>query len=305
MPLRIICAAVCIYTAILCLSCSSNSGPSKAEQEESFTEGLPAFLSVQSFEIKTSMKAKEDGDPLYRGRFHAQLQVNSGTYKILDRDVDTVIVRKMATQGDKLKVVGTTESKLDGGNWQISVKLIGSPIDSLGVPMDTLSSTASRIMMEGSDEAQSYRSEKAKRLVADKKTRRAAEPDYITVQHILIAFQGTIKNKRVTRTIEEARVLAKGILQRAKEGESFDSLVEAYTDDTYPGIYKMANTGVPSRMSENIFARERMVRAFGDISFSLKMDEIGMAEYNPIKSPYGWHIIKRVEPTDDHTGHQH
>jgi parvulin-like peptidyl-prolyl isomerase len=134
------------------------------------------------------------------------------------------------------------------------------------------------------------------------------EPDYITVQHILIGFQGSVTNKRITRTKEEAQKLAEGILQRAKEGEDFDSLVEAYTDESYPGIFKIANTSVMPIKTKDMHAREEMVRAFGDVSFSLEVGEIGMAAYHPTRSPYGWHIIKRLEFSSDQTGyhpHQH
>ena len=38
-----------------------------------------------------------------------------------------------------------------------------------------------------------------------------------------------------------------------------------------------------------------MVPAFGEVGFSLAPGEIGIAEYDPVKSPYGWHVIKRLE----------
>ncbi len=40
--------------------------------------------------------------------------------------------------------------------------------------------------------------------------------------------------------------------------------------------------------------RGQMVQSFGDISFSLKVGEIGIAEYSPTGSKFGWHIIRRV-----------
>jgi cyclophilin family peptidyl-prolyl cis-trans isomerase len=40
--------------------------------------------------------------------------------------------------------------------------------------------------------------------------------------------------------------------------------------------------------------RGQMVQSFGDISFSLKVGEIGVAEYSPTGSKFGWHIIRRV-----------
>jgi hypothetical protein len=121
------------------------------------------------------------------------------------------------------------------------------------------------------------------------------EPDFISVQHILIAFKGSIPDPKVTRTMEEAEKLAADIFIRAKGGEDFDELVKEYTDDAYPGVYKMANFGVPADMSQKIFARDRMVKAFGDVGFPLEVGGIGLAQYNPQSSRYGWHIIKRVE----------
>jgi parvulin-like peptidyl-prolyl isomerase len=37
-----------------------------------------------------------------------------------------------------------------------------------------------------------------------------------------------------------------------------------------------------------------MVKAFGDVSFKLQVNDIGLAEYDPEASKYGWHIIKRI-----------
>ncbi|HEY3172884.1 MAG TPA: peptidylprolyl isomerase [Thermoanaerobaculia bacterium] len=117
--------------------------------------------------------------------------------------------------------------------------------------------------------------------------------EHIKLQHILISFTGKVPGKNITRSQDEARALAHQILARAKKGEDFDSLVRTYTDDRAPGIYGLANSGVTPREGE--FSRDRMVRAFGEVGFSLAPSEIGIAEYDPMKSPYGWHIIKRLE----------
>ena len=120
-----------------------------------------------------------------------------------------------------------------------------------------------------------------------------ATADHIKVQHILIGFAGKIPGKNVTRSQDEARALAAQILERAKKGEDFGQLVSQYTDDRAPGIYLIANRGVTPGDGE--FSRDRMVPAFGNVGFSLAPGEIGMAEYDPASSPFGWHIIKRLE----------
>jgi hypothetical protein len=262
--------------------------------EKNLAGQLPEFFSIQGFEIQSS--GKTDGaDPVYTHHFLARIQLTSDTYTVSDRDADTLIVQKRATGGDIVEISGRTESRLSEGEWQITTILEEAGIGGYGMPRDSLAGPAARIIMDGSEEAREYRAQKAKRLLAEKRARRAMEPDYVTVQHILIGYEGSVSSKRITRTKEEAKKLAEVILQRALQGEDFGSLVEAYTDDSYPGIYSIANTSVLPEPAKNIYAREKMVPGFGDVSFSLKVGEIGMAAYDPVRSPYGWHIIKRQE----------
>lgn len=117
-------------------------------------------------------------------------------------------------------------------------------------------------------------------------------PAHIEVQHILIGFAGSVPGKGITRTQSEARALAYDVLAKARSGESFDRLVQEYTDDQAPGIYKMANTGVTPAPGE--FQREGMVPAFGNVGFAISPGNVDIADYDPSASPYGWHIIKRL-----------
>jgi hypothetical protein len=118
---------------------------------------------------------------------------------------------------------------------------------------------------------------------------------YITVQHILIGFEGSVPGKPITRSSEDAEALAEEVFKKAKSGSDFDALVKEYTDDAHPGIYKMANFGVPADRAQRVFAREQMVGAFGNVGFNLEVGEVGLAEHDPATSKYGWHIIKRIE----------
>ena len=43
------------------------------------------------------------------------------------------------------------------------------------------------------------------------------------------------------------------------------------------------------------FSRDEMVPAFGDVGFALAVGEIGLAAYDQTSSPFGWHVIKRLE----------
>jgi parvulin-like peptidyl-prolyl isomerase len=136
----------------------------------------------------------------------------------------------------------------------------------------------------------------SKQESAENKAKTAKEePQYVTVQHILIGFTGSVPGRAITRTQAEAKELAEDLLARAKSGEDFDALVKEYTDDTHPGIYKMANIGATADTENGVYPRERMVQSFGDVGFSLEVGGIGLAVYDPEKSKYGYHIIKRIE----------
>ena len=123
----------------------------------------------------------------------------------------------------------------------------------------------------------------------------ATEPEHIQVQHVLIGFKGSVPGRPITRTQEEAKALAYDILARAQNGEPFDSLVVKYTDDSPPGIYGMSNKGIPADASKGEYSRTGMVPAFGDVGFKLAVGAIGVADYDPRTSPYGYHVIKRLQ----------
>jgi thymidine phosphorylase len=123
-----------------------------------------------------------------------------------------------------------------------------------------------------------------------------AEPERVTVQHILIAFKGSLPNDtKVTRSREDAEKLALKVFERAKAGEDFAAMVKTYTNDSYPGIYKMTNKGVTPERANQEYSRTGMVKAFGDVGFSLEVGGVGLAVYDPATSKYGWHIVKRLE----------
>jgi parvulin-like peptidyl-prolyl isomerase len=127
----------------------------------------------------------------------------------------------------------------------------------------------------------------------DARAEKEAEPDRVVVQHILIGYKRSVPNKKVQRTKKEARALAEKIYRRALEGEDFDLLVEEYTDDSAPGIMSLTNRDAPMRGDSR--TRDEVVPGFGDAAFSLEVGEITLVKYSFGSSPYGWHIIKRLE----------
>ncbi len=117
-------------------------------------------------------------------------------------------------------------------------------------------------------------------------------PTRLKVAHVLIAFRGAARST-ATRSREEAESLAKDLFQRAKDGADIRALMKEHSDDPGPGVYGMF-TDPPARQPGD-YPASGMVPAFGEIGFSLAVGETGLAVYDPAKSPFGWHVIQRVE----------
>lgn len=118
------------------------------------------------------------------------------------------------------------------------------------------------------------------------------EPERILVAHVLIAFAGASRSQ-ATRSREAAEKLAYELLARARRGDDFNKLMKEFSDDPGEGVYGMANFRVSPK--GNDYERKGMVPAFGDVGFKLPVGTVGMSVYDLQKSPFGWHIIKRLE----------
>ena len=108
--------------------------------------------------------------------------------------------------------------------------------------------------------------------------------DKVTVKHILIQFPEGITN--ASEDTEKAETLKKAddVLAKAKSGEDFDKLIEEYNQDPGQGKngYTFSNDGT-------------MVQDFADASFKLEIGQISEL----VETPYGYHIIKRIERIAD------
>lgn len=121
------------------------------------------------------------------------------------------------------------------------------------------------------------------KAIADLKAKPEHQDDQVKVQHILISFQGAPRMSGVTRSKEEAEKLSADVFQEIQGGADFDQLVKKHTNDSHPGIYPMTKG-----------SRSQMVKGFGDVAWRLKVGEVGIAPHDASASPFGWHIIKRL-----------
>jgi parvulin-like peptidyl-prolyl cis-trans isomerase-like protein len=120
-----------------------------------------------------------------------------------------------------------------------------------------------------------------------------AEPFRVTVQHVLIAYEGS-KIPGVTRSLEKAERVAFNVFEAAVAGQDFDELVGLYSDDGGDGRMNIVNWGV-SRTEPEDMERARLVRGFSRAAFTLDVGKIGFVPFDAGGSPYGWHVIRRLE----------
>lgn len=114
----------------------------------------------------------------------------------------------------------------------------------------------------------------------------------VKVQHILIGVQGDLPG--VTRSKEEAEHVAADVFRQVQEGADFTRLMSEHSDDDkVVGVYTMSGTG--EHRPPEIFARQSMVPAFGNVGWRLEVGEVGVAPFDPQASPFGWHLVKRLE----------
>jgi parvulin-like peptidyl-prolyl isomerase len=118
---------------------------------------------------------------------------------------------------------------------------------------------------------------------------RPAEAGPVSVQHVLVGWKDAPMAKRSAdprskdRTKEAADKLATDILAKAKvPGADFAKLMKDFSED--PGS---KDTG----KAYDVASDAPFVDSFKKLSLRLHEGEVGL-----VKSPFGWHIIKRLPP---------
>lgn len=108
---------------------------------------------------------------------------------------------------------------------------------------------------------------------------------YMRAKHILIQFPSNDDGSEVTEEQKaETRKKAEEVLEKAKNGEDFDKLIEEYNEDP----------GMSTYTAGYYFGKGEMVEEFENATTAL--EENGISEI--VESNYGYHIIKRL-PLDD------
>jgi parvulin-like peptidyl-prolyl isomerase len=119
---------------------------------------------------------------------------------------------------------------------------------------------------------------------------RKPEAGPVKVQHVLIGWKDTPAAKSgrgdpraMKRDKAEADKVAKDVLDKARaKGADMAKLMKEFSED--PGSKDSARV-------YDVSADAPLVEPFKDLALRLKENEVGL-----VKSPFGWHVMKRVPP---------
>ncbi|HWO23771.1 MAG TPA: peptidylprolyl isomerase [Kofleriaceae bacterium] len=114
--------------------------------------------------------------------------------------------------------------------------------------------------------------------------KRKPETAMAKVKHILVGWAdlNAGDDRAKTRTRAQLDKLVPEIIDRAKKGEPFESLMIAFSED--------APAAVRSGKAYDVTPDAPLAMPFVNLSLRLKVDEIGV-----VRTDFGLHIIKRVE----------
>ncbi len=112
--------------------------------------------------------------------------------------------------------------------------------------------------------------------------REAFDKDYLRAKHVLVK---TVDDNNAELPNQDAlKAKAEDIAKRAKAGEDFDTLIKTYNEDP----------GMESNPDGYVFTDGEMVPEFYEGTKALANDAVS----DPVKTSYGWHIIKRLPLRD-------
>jgi len=96
----------------------------------------------------------------------------------------------------------------------------------------------------------------------------------VSARHILFKVTEDADEK----TVEDARIKAQDVMEKAKSGEDFAELAKTYSEG--PSKDNGGQLGA--------FKRKAMVKPFSDAAFSMAVGDIS----SPVRTQFGWHTIK-------------
>ena len=166
---RILGSLICSMLAVILIACA-DSGPSKDYVQAEVAESLPTYLTITDFDLEASENVGTNVEPLYRGRFRANVAFRVETFSEASAEPGIVFLRLVRSEGEKTQIFGKIQSRLHAGSWKSSVAFEGVDLNAFGEPRTAFN--AQRTIVLGTDEENEYRKEQ--KLAIEETARRMA-----------------------------------------------------------------------------------------------------------------------------------
>jgi peptidyl-prolyl cis-trans isomerase C len=197
-------------------------------------------------------------------------QVKASNIAVTDEDVNDYLVNLASKQGmsmDDLKSL---------------VEASGQNFDNM--KQQTKKGLGYQKIMEAQWEGKINVTEEEEKKFYDENPDMFRTPEQIRASHILIKADTSEPNADPNQAKAAAKSRAEDLLKKVKEGGDFAELAKANS----------ACSSAARGGDLGMFGRGRMVKAFEDAAFALKVGEIS----DVVETPFGYHIIKVTEHMD-------
>ncbi len=268
-------------------------------------------LKVSDQEVAEAVMAfpefQENGHFIGNEKYERFLSANNYTPERFEEEVrEGLLLQKYSTlvKASVLVPDKDLQKEFSNRNDKASIEYIKIPAAKLSATVAFTDQDVKAYMEKHKDRYRTAEQRKAKYLLIDRTRVRAkmtipdpelkAEyerqrsnfevPEQVTAAHILIK----VAEGASAAADAEAKKKAEALFARAQKGEDFAKLADANTDDP-------SGKGKGGALAP--FARGQMVPEFEQAAFGMKPGEIR----GPIKTQFGYHIIKLIAKTPPHT----
>lgn len=128
--------------------------PSDDQLAEQLATDLPAYWRTSSFAVSGAQQTEDGGEPVYRARFRADVELTAPTYREQERIGETVLVRRVGRPGEKRTLEGRVTSQLSGDEWTSKLALDVDPTGELGAPIESFKG---KVVIAGSEDERRFR----------------------------------------------------------------------------------------------------------------------------------------------------
>ncbi|MFA7345608.1 MAG: peptidylprolyl isomerase [Terrimicrobiaceae bacterium] len=184
---------------------------------------------------------------------------------------ETVSDEDVAAEIAKLKKQFPSEEAFDA-----QIKEAGQSPEKLNTALRTM--LQQQRWMQGQVKGTDQIAEPDAKKFYDTNTEEFKNPETVKASHILF----TVNKDDSDEVVKQKEAAAKKAAARAKKGEDFNKLAKELSEE--PGAKESGG-------DLGFFAKDRMVPEFAEAAFTQKPGDIGA----PVKTQFGWHIIKVTE----------